>query len=533
MSPEANPCSSCSASIAVGDSFCPFCGVAVDRRDSQQVESEALSVREDVAGAEVPAVTELAGEASLGGETSAIGGTRQTASKLKPLSEGTVLANRYEILRRIGGGGMGAVYLASDRNLGGAIRAVKEMVQSFIEGEKQEKAIEDFKRESLLLGALDHPSIPTIFDYFFDEAEHRFYLVMKHIPGGDLATRLRSSVEGRLEEAVVVEWAIQLTDVLAYLHHREPPIVYRDLKPANVMVDSNTGRVMLIDFGIARWVQGEQKGVTAVGTMGYAPPELFSGNVDPRSDIYSLGATLFHLLTGADPQANPLLIFDFKKNPRPRQINTTLSTGIDSIISRAVDYDPAKRFQSANEMGDALRSLSERNTQSPPQPSSISHALPSEKGIVFCGFCGRKIFGSDQFCPFCGARQRQEVAERPRVAGHGFGFPIIEVLGNDGGVLLKFDIERQENLIGRRDPRANIFPEVDLSRFDPQSKISRRHAILRVEDDAAELIDNGSANGTLLLRENEPPKRLERGQAEPLKSGDDIKLGDVVIRFRR
>ena len=106
---------------------------------------------------------------------------------------------------------------------------------------------------------------------------------------------------------------MQVADVLDYLHTRPKPIIYRDLKPANLMIDGNTGRVMLIDFGIARWVKQEEKGVTAVGTMGYAPPELFSGRVEPRSDVYSLGATMFHLLTGSDPQDNPLLIFDFHK----------------------------------------------------------------------------------------------------------------------------------------------------------------------------------------------------------------------------
>ena len=114
---------------------------------------------------------------------------------------------------------------------------------------------------------------------------------------------------------------MQAADVLEYLHSRPKPIIYRDLKPANLMIDGNSGRVMLIDFGIARWVKQEEKGVTAVGTMGYAPPELFGGRVEPRSDVYSLGATLFHLLTGSDPQDNPLLIFDFQKNPRPRQIS--------------------------------------------------------------------------------------------------------------------------------------------------------------------------------------------------------------------
>jgi len=105
----------------------------------------------------------------------------------------------------------------------------------------------------------------------------------------------------------------QIIDVLHYLHSLPTTIVYRDLKPSNVMIDGNSGRIMLIDFGIARSInQRQEKGVTAVGTMGYAPPELFSGQVEPRSDIYSLGSTMLHLLTGADPQNNPLLIFDFQ-----------------------------------------------------------------------------------------------------------------------------------------------------------------------------------------------------------------------------
>jgi len=160
---------------------------------------------------------------------------RETDSKkagLKPLSEGILLNDRYRIVRKIGGGGMGAVYLAQDQNLGGIERAVKEMVQSSIEEEQQKKAIEDFRRESTILTTLDHPSIPTIYDFFFDEPEGRFYLVMKYISGGDLAARLRSSPAGRIDEKTVAEWALQITDVLAYLHSLPTTVVYRDLKPS-------------------------------------------------------------------------------------------------------------------------------------------------------------------------------------------------------------------------------------------------------------------------------------------------------------
>src|SRR4029077_19330613 len=201
-----------------------------------------------------------------------------------------------------------------------------------------------------LLTELEHSSIPTVYDYFYDENSERFYLVMKFIPGSDLSSRLRATPSGRIDEPTVTEWGIQVADVLHYLHTRPQPIIYRDLKPANLMLDSNNNRIMLIDFGIARWVNKKEKGVTAVGTMGYAPPELFSGQADPRVDIYSLGATMFHLLTGSDPQDNPLLIFDFSKNPRPSQINPAITPEMDAIIMKTVAHRPEDRPLSGLEL---------------------------------------------------------------------------------------------------------------------------------------------------------------------------------------
>jgi serine/threonine-protein kinase len=384
------------------------------------------------------------------------------AAKLKPLEEGAILNSRYEIVRKIGGGGMGAVYLSSDNNLGGVLRAVKEMVQSHIEEEQQEKAIQDFKRESMILSTLDHPSIPTIYDYFFDDQESRFYLVMKYISGGDLAARLRAAPEGKLDEITVTEWAIQLADVLNYLHNQPTTIVYRDLKPSNIMIDGNSGRVMLIDFGIARSIgQKEEKGVTAVGTMGYAPPELFSGNVEPRSDIYSLGSTMFHLLTGADPQSNPLLIFDFQKNPRPRQINPQLSDQIERFLMKAVEYNAASRFGSASEvrhfLEEHLDNLRKGNVTYGVKeiPASVSLANQS----VFCGFCGQKIVATDLFCAFCGAKQpiaqqgvHSEIYTPVAMTAKLF------VVGTSDLESPTFQLEKSENLIGRRDRCRTFFP---------------------------------------------------------------------------
>lgn len=457
------------------------------------------------------------------------------SAKLKPLAEGTVLNGRYEIIRKIGGGGMGAVYLASDNNLGGVLRAVKEMIQSHIEDEQQEKAINDFRRESMILSTLDHPSIPTIFDYFYDEAAGRFYLVMKYISGGDLSSRLRSAPEGKLEEATVTEWAIQIADVLDYLHSQPSTIVYRDLKPSNIMVDGNSGRVMLIDFGIARSIsQREEKGVTAVGTMGYAPPELFSGNVEPRSDIYSLGSTMFHLLTGADPQSNPLLIFDFQKNPRPRQINPRLSDQMERILMRMVEYSADARFSSSGEirkiLEDHLAALRSGNVTYGVSevPASVSLADQS----VFCGFCGQRIVATDLFCAFCGAKQ--PIAQ-PGV--HSGAYPKTSataklfVEGTGELSTPTYALQKDEVLLGRRDPMSNIFPEVDLSKYDPQTKISRRHARIWRDGNTFLVEDLGSSNGTVLASSVKDAFRLVPHRPHPLSSGDKIKIGDTTLHF--
>jgi len=457
------------------------------------------------------------------------------SAKLKPLSEGTVLNARYEIVRKIGGGGMGAVYLASDNNLGGVLRAVKEMVQSHIEEEQQEKAINDFKRESMILSTLDHPSIPTIYDYFYDADEGRFYLVMKYISGGDLASRLRSASEGRIDEKSVTQWAIQITDVLDYLHSQPSTIVYRDLKPSNIMIDGNSSRIMLIDFGIARSIsQKEEKGVTAVGTMGYAPPELFSGNVEPRSDIYSLGSTIFHLLTGADPQSNPLLIFDFQKNPRPRQINSQLSDQIERIIMRSVEYNAEARFASAAEMKavfeDHLENLRSGNVTY--GVTAIPASISLEDQSVFCGFCGQRIVATDLFCAFCGAKQpiaQQGVHSEIYTRSVPTAKLIIE--GTSELATPTFSLQKDENLVGRRDPMSNIFPEVDLSKYDPQTKISRRHARIWREGANFLVEDLGSSNGTVVASKALDSLRLVPHRPHVLASGDKLKVGDTTLHF--
>jgi eukaryotic-like serine/threonine-protein kinase len=433
------------------------------------------------------------------------------------LEPGTLLVGRYQIMKRVGGGGMGNVYMARDKRLADALRAVKEMIEMFSDEGQRKKAVEDFERESQLLASLEHPSIPTIYDYFVHDG--RYYLVMKFIGGGDLAGKLKTSPTGRLDERTVAEWGVQTCDVLHYIHTQQPPIIYRDLKPANLMIDDKTKRIMLVDFGIARFVAPTQKGVTAIGTMGYAPPELFSGKVGVRSDIYSLAATMFHLLTGSDPQDNPLLIFDFTKNPRPRQIAPEMSPEMEAIIMKAVEHKPEKRFASAAEMKRVLEEHVRYLDTVPLEKRMNSHGPAI--GQVFCGNCGQPIAVDDLFCAHCGGRQPLPVGSAAaRVVAK------LVVMGNSD-VPTQFLLDKDTNLIGRVDPHTGIFPEVDLSSYDPETKVSRRHARIYREGGQFLVEDLSSVNGTIV----NGTFKLYPKQPRVLQNGDELRLGETVLRF--
>jgi serine/threonine protein kinase len=268
-----------------------------------------------------------------------------TSSKL-PL--GTELDNRYKIIDYIAKGGMGAVYKAVDLKVAG-IWAVKEMLDYFDSEGEREYAIERFATEAQILYDLDHPSIPRFIDCFV--ADNRYYLIMEFIDGVDLRKMLEDyQSDGRqgLDENDVVRWGSQLANVLHYLHTQDPPIVYRDLKPGNIMVTADD-KVYLIDFGIARLFDPRTKG-TMVGTQGYAPPEQYRGEAEPRSDIYSLAACMHHLLTGKDPRND--IPFNF---PPVRSIRHDLSEKVEATLDKALAMEPADRFATAQEMGLSLK----------------------------------------------------------------------------------------------------------------------------------------------------------------------------------
>jgi serine/threonine protein kinase len=271
--------------------------------------------------------------------------TPQSSAALPgPLEAGTLLQKRYLIERLIGGGGMGMVYLARDQRLANRPCAIKEMVDHFIDPQQRIEANEYFAREADTLAQLKHNAIPAISDRFDDQNRH--YLVMEYVEGRDLEQELAAR-GGPLPEGLVIDIARQLCDVLAYLHGLTPPIVYRDMKPSNVMLTSR-GRVVLVDFGIARLFKAQRKG-TMIGTLGFAPPEQYQGMADPRGDIYSLGATLHYVTTGRDPEKFPPFSF-----PPIRDLRPEISSNLAGAIDRALAYEMDDRPASIQEFRDML-----------------------------------------------------------------------------------------------------------------------------------------------------------------------------------
>lgn len=236
-----------------------------------------------------------------------------------------LLKGRYRVLQALGRGGMGAVYLAQDTELGNRLVAVKEMSQSNMSAQDVQFAVETFKREAYLLAGLQHPNLPSIHDHF--EQAGRWYLVMSFIQGESLEKYLAHAPNGRLPLAEVLQIARELCDVLDYLHSQQPPIIFRDLKPSNIMRTPN-GHIYLIDFGIARLFKpGQAKDTASYGSMGYSPPEQYGRTqTTERSDIYSLGVTLYELLSGYDPSSSP-----FRLPPLP-----SLVPGLPERLARLI-----------------------------------------------------------------------------------------------------------------------------------------------------------------------------------------------------
>jgi serine/threonine protein kinase len=275
------------------------------------------------------------------------------------INPGTRLQERYDILQFIGQGGMAAVYLGADTRLGNRYVAIKQMDPTKLPHAEQQPAVRAFQQEAQVLAQLNHPAIARVIDFF---QEDRFwYLVMEYVEGEGLDSALNRFPRG-FEEQQVLLWAAQLGSALDYLHQQNPPIIFRDLKPANVMVQPD-GVLKLIDFGIARYFKpGQNQDTIRFGTPGYAAPEQYGrGQTDARSDIFSLGVLLHQLLTGYDPALSPMNL------PAIRSMRPDISYRTVQTIEQAIRVDPGQRFVSIQQFAAALG-------------ISISGALPAITG---------------------------------------------------------------------------------------------------------------------------------------------------------
>ncbi|MGA7730054.1 MAG: protein kinase [Chloroflexia bacterium] len=492
---------------------------------------------------------------------------------------GYMLRGRYRILRVIGGGGMGAVYKSEDTRNGGMHVAVKEMRTDIEahsarppaaqteedhvrEREERRQLLEAFRREAQILSDLRHHNLPRVTDFFTEGG--RPYLCMELIPGESLEKRLDRLHGQPMNEEEALQYGIQMCEVLQFLHTQDPPVIFRDVKPANIMIMPNA-QIKLIDFGIARtYKEGKRKDTMSMGTAAYAPFEQFGkGQTDARSDVYSLAATLYHLLTGRPPTpaTTPANLRDY--NPR-------INPKTEMLIIRAMSRDMNARPQTALILEHELRAClgkpytapvgEERASLIQPLPVTPAHpnsgpispiqplaasgqgsyphnsnpglamppTAPTQPGIPtqpgtpaqlppttdrVCMVCGATNQGKAHFCGRCGA----SLAGRPPGK--------IQVLGPNGVLWERRILENPFN-IGRRSLSRQIFPHLDLTYNDPAAYVSRQHARILSDAGGYFLEDLGSANGTFLN-----DRRLPGGVPTRLRNGDRVRIGKVQCNF--
>ena len=336
MVPSQRYCTRCGAANQAQDAFCFACG--------QPLQVTSTSQQYPLAGS-----------------------VNTTSTGL--LTPNLLLKQRYRILDTVGKGGFGAVYKTEDVQLGNRHLAVKEMSQSGQSPHEITEAAESFKREALLLADLKHPNLPRIYEQFSEAG--RWYLVMDFIEGETLEDHVKKAPQGHLSLKETLEVGIQLCTVLEYLHSRQPPIIFRDLKPSNSMLTPD-GHLYLIDFGIARHFKpGQKKDTIAFGSPGYAAPEQYGkAQTTPRSDIYSLGATLYYLFTGIDPSNTPFQFAPLQGQPT--------SSGLNMLLMQMLEMNESKRPANIIEVKQQLQHMMAQKvegTMNVPQPNSTAQSV--------------------------------------------------------------------------------------------------------------------------------------------------------------
>ncbi len=484
------------------------------------------------------------------------------------LPDGTTLQGaqgQYRILGVIGRGGMGAVY-RGERLGDGSIWAVKEMrppLESTPEEVAENRKL--FTQEASMLRSLNHPNLPQIIDDF--EQGGRPYLVMEYVQGKTLEDKQRET-NAPFFQKDVINWGIQIARVLHYLHTREPAIIFRDMKPPNVMLTPD-GVIKLIDFGVARTHKAHKsKDTVAMGSAGYAPPEQYGkGQTDARADIYGLGATMLHMLTNLPPV--PL------QTPKEGSLirhNQSVTPEMEQVIIKAMALEREKRYQAMAELEQALEDCANGNLALPPtaqaatpqpapasanpapwsapsawpappawpnQPAAQARPIPqpvpqvapqggpaqspvwnppvqptwtpppSPSGPI-CDNCGRMNKPGARFCTGCGSPIK---------------LPVPKLVITSPRAVWEMPLLHLPCRIGRRDPVQNHHPEIDLAEHD-RGIASRRHAVIQQHGDRYQLVDQGSVNGTSVNGVT-----MTAYQPHTLRAGDRIRIGDVEMVF--
>ena len=511
----------------------------------------------------------------------------------KPLAVGTELKgdNLYRVKRLVGGGGMAWVYQVERLSTGAeqsgsppSLWALKELRPQTEDSETQQHARTLFNQEATLLSQLDHPNLPQVIDFFEDRG--RAYLVMEFIWGESLEKRI-SRANSPLMEREVLRWAVQICTVLEYLHSRRPPIIFRDLKPSNVMVN-NAGVIKLVDFGIARtYKEDKLQDTIALGSENYAAPEQWGeAQTDARSDIYGLGATLYHLLANIPP--SPAFL---PSEPEPvDSLNPALSAQAAEIVAKAMQRDRADRYQSASEMRQAILACLPDQAQAaqPPVVEPPAHVQEQRVGPVPTPIqasqrpplvvepevlIGPADGGADgvaepstfpafdppasstpagtpvgrppvtpqaalkrpvrrrvrkvKVCPQC--RHRNELDARFCVrCGRAFGGirPAVLRVIEPVRAAWEMPVRKSPLLLGRSQRSTGHRPDFDMTFYDPEGYVSRRHAHIIKARNGYFVADLGSSNGTLVNGRMLPAQRPRL-----LRNGDTITIGEVVIQF--
>lgn len=471
------------------------------------------------------------------------------------LQNGTIIKGKYRVLRLVGGGGMAFVYEVEEQHPNGSKQtwALKELRADTNDLKALEEGRRLFEQEANILVRLNHPNLPSVSAFFEDQG--RSYLVMEFIHGDSLEKRLERANAPMLEN-VVLDWAAQICEVLTYLHTRPTPIIFRDMKPSNVMV-THDDRIKLIDFGIARTYKvGKRKDTVTMGSENYAAPEQWGkAQTDPRADIYGLGATMYHLLTNVPPL--PAFV------PTPRvaiqQYNPAVSDRTVAVVERALAQNRDARFASSQEMQQALlecasrqerRRIEDRLQQvramanTTPTPVSKPRITTTSQPVILPQQVSypegaresparpatpptpNTAASQGKQCPRCHTIGRPE-ARFCRQCGYVFVPPLPPVLAilEPKGARWELPLREHMTLIGRQGGAQPV--DLDLDFYDPEGFVSRNHVRIVSNQRRFHIIDLDSGNGTMVNGQ-----RLQPRVPFPLRHGDTIRLGKIVLQFR-